>query len=251
VRGRPGRHQSRIGDLQVDLALRDPSAQQSLPNGSPGASVCGRRSCGAYLVAVQAPAAEPHAAGAYAVTHRWRCVPTGRSGPGRTRGTVPRPGTRLLRCCCAIPASCWLRARQVSRPQSRVGPQAEVTLRRSSDGDGFKAAGLQGTGIGRMAGTRGNLSRSSAWRQQTRPHQAPPERHHAARQEDHRQRARVPPWASVEPFVFINCGADLAALRPVLGRCSSVSILPSTIANYAVCPVCELVGYRTLKEPLR
>jgi len=35
--------------------------------------------------------------------------------------------------------------------QSRAGPQAEVTFLRSFDGDGFKVAGLQGTGIGRMA----------------------------------------------------------------------------------------------------
>jgi hypothetical protein len=33
-----------------------------------------------------------------------------RSGPGRTCGRDPRLGTRPLRCCCAIPASCWLRA---------------------------------------------------------------------------------------------------------------------------------------------
>ncbi len=36
--------------------------------------------------------------------------------------------------------------------QSRAGPQAEVTFLRPSGGDGFTAAGLQGTGIGRMAG---------------------------------------------------------------------------------------------------
>ena len=36
--------------------------------------------------------------------------------------------------------------------QSRAGPQAEVTVLRSSGGDGFKVAGLQGTGTGRMAG---------------------------------------------------------------------------------------------------
>ncbi len=36
--------------------------------------------------------------------------------------------------------------------QSRAGPQAEVTFLRSSGGDGFKVAGLQGTGTGRMAG---------------------------------------------------------------------------------------------------
>jgi hypothetical protein len=36
--------------------------------------------------------------------------------------------------------------------QLRAGPQAEVTFLRSSGGDGFKVAGLQGTGIGRMAG---------------------------------------------------------------------------------------------------
>ncbi len=35
--------------------------------------------------------------------------------------------------------------------QSRAGPQAEVTFLRSSGGDGFKAAELQGTDIGRMA----------------------------------------------------------------------------------------------------
>ena len=39
--------------------------------------------------------------------------------------------------------------------QSRAGPQAEVTFLRSSGGDGFKAAGLQGTGTGRMAGPAG------------------------------------------------------------------------------------------------
>ena len=33
----------------------------------------------------------------------------------------------------------------------RVGPQAEVTFLRSSGGDGFKVAELQGTGTGRMA----------------------------------------------------------------------------------------------------
>jgi hypothetical protein len=37
--------------------------------------------------------------------------------------------------------------------QSRAGPRAEVTFLRSSGGDGFKAAGLQGTG--RMAGLTG------------------------------------------------------------------------------------------------
>ena len=36
--------------------------------------------------------------------------------------------------------------------QPRAGPQAEVTFPRSSGGDGFKVAGLQGTGIGWMAG---------------------------------------------------------------------------------------------------
>jgi len=35
--------------------------------------------------------------------------------------------------------------------QSRAGPQAEVTVLRSSGGDGFTVAGLQGTGTGRMA----------------------------------------------------------------------------------------------------
>ena len=35
--------------------------------------------------------------------------------------------------------------------QSRAGPQAEVTFLRSSNGDGFKVAGLQGTDTGRMA----------------------------------------------------------------------------------------------------
>ncbi|HEX2744531.1 MAG TPA: hypothetical protein VHN16_09035 [Streptosporangiaceae bacterium] len=39
--------------------------------------------------------------------------------------------------------------------QSRAGPRAEVTFLRSSGGDGFKVAGLQGTGIGRMAGLAG------------------------------------------------------------------------------------------------
>jgi hypothetical protein len=42
--------------------------------------------------------------------------------------------------------------------QSRAGPQAEVTFLRSSGGDGFKAAGLQGAGTGRMAEPAGNLS---------------------------------------------------------------------------------------------
>ena len=36
--------------------------------------------------------------------------------------------------------------------QPRAGPQAEVTFLRPSGGDGFKVAGLQGTGTGRMAG---------------------------------------------------------------------------------------------------
>ena len=35
--------------------------------------------------------------------------------------------------------------------QSRVGPQAEVTFLRSSGGDGFTVAELQGTDIDRMA----------------------------------------------------------------------------------------------------
>ena len=35
--------------------------------------------------------------------------------------------------------------------QPRAGPQAEVTFLRSSGGDGFKAAELQGTDTGRMA----------------------------------------------------------------------------------------------------
>jgi len=35
--------------------------------------------------------------------------------------------------------------------QSRVGPRAEVPFLRSFGGDGFKGAGLQGAGIGRMA----------------------------------------------------------------------------------------------------
>jgi hypothetical protein len=43
--------------------------------------------------------------------------------------------------------------------QSRAGPQAEVTFLRSSGGDGFKVAELQGTdtgtGTGRMAGLAG------------------------------------------------------------------------------------------------
>ena len=39
--------------------------------------------------------------------------------------------------------------------QSRAGPQAEVTFLRSSGGDGFKVAELQGTDIGRMAGLAG------------------------------------------------------------------------------------------------
>jgi uncharacterized protein len=61
--------------------------------------------------------------------------------------------------------------------QSRAGAQAEVTFLRSSGGNGFKVAGLQGTGTGRNAvlslpsagnpatsGTAGVSSRSAARR---------------------------------------------------------------------------------------
>lgn len=54
---------------------------------------------------------------------------------------------RKARCWC--PRRSWARSGYLL--QSRAGPQAEVTFLRSSGGDGFKVAELQGTDIGRMA----------------------------------------------------------------------------------------------------
>ena len=143
--------------------------------------------------------------------------------------------------------------------QPRAGPQAEVTFLRSSGGDGFKVAELQGTDIGRMAelvethldlplgivdaavaaiaerlglaeitaldhrhftvirprhvqaftllpGPGHALSSQqrrfcSCRQQETRPHQALPECHHAARQEDHKQRWSCRPRAGETRYV--------------------------------------------------